>query len=372
MRADAAAPLLAAAAGPGLLREVIEGAPRGAAGRLLAGGLTGLSWLYRAGLEINLLGYRLALLKRARLDAFVVSVGNLTSGGTGKTTAAQLIARALTEAGLRAAVLSRGHGGRRAGVVSDGARVLMTAAESGDEPVLTARALPGVPVLVGKDRRVSGAHAIREFAARALVLDDGFQYWRLVKDREIVLVDALNPFGNGRLLPRGLLREPLGHLRRAHAIWITHADLVEPQALEALRERLRALHPHAAFALARHRPTAIREPGGDAEIPLDSLRGLRVLALSSIGNPTAFEMTVQRLGAAVTPLRFPDHHPYSSRDLEAVFARAGSRVVLTTDKDAVRLPACRGPVPVWVLSVEMELDPPEAVSQLVRDAGDRR
>jgi tetraacyldisaccharide 4'-kinase len=341
---------------------------------VLAGGLSALSWLYRGGLEANLLGYRLGLLKRTRLGAFVISVGNLTSGGTGKTSATQLIARALMQAEVRVAVLSRGHGGRSAGVVSDGARVLMTAQESGDEPLLTARALPGVPVLVGKDRRVTGAQAIRDFGAQALVLDDGFQYWRLVKDSEIVLVDALNPFGNGRVLPRGLLREPLGHIRRCHAVWITHADLADRGAVEALRERLRRLHPQATLAEARHRPTAIRELGGDAPIPLDRLRGLRVTALSSIGNPAAFEMTLERLGALVAPLRFPDHHAYAPRDLEQVFARACSSTdaILTTEKDAIRLPAVSGPLPIWILRVEMALDPPEAVSQIAEAARRRR
>ena len=318
-----------------------------------------VSWLlhfcslaYGIGLQLNLLPYRLRPALAARLPARVHSIGNITVGGTGKTSAAAALARALTDRGERVALLSRGYSGSAAGVVSDGRRILMTAQQAGDEPFLLAHRLPGVAVLVGKDRRVTGRIAARLLGATALVLDDGFQYWKLRKDFEVVLVDALNPFGHGRLLPAGLLREPVSSLKRAHEIWLTHCDLAPQERVECLGRMLRRINPAARVIRTRHEPLSLTDMQGHI-LPLDSLKGRPIVALSSIGNPEAFERTLVRLGARPLPVRFRDHHRYSSQDVELV-GRIASRLgcaVVTTEKDAVRLPSSGCRAPCWVVRV---------------------
>lgn len=321
-------------------------------------GLTVLSGVYGCALY----GYR-ALLRAGALPIAhaavpVISIGNLALGGTGKTTATAAICRALLDAGARPAVLSRGHG-RRSGsggtmVVSRGAGPVVAWEEAGDEPYLLASKLPGALVLVGKDRRQTAAQAVA-LGADVLVLDDGFQYWRLGKDHEIVLLDCLDPFGGGHLFPRGALREPVGYLRRAHAIWLTHADLVSDTQRSAVLSDLRRLHPEAPLRLTRHRPLGFRAWPGGEQIGVDAVRGRRVCALSSIGNPASFERLLAVMGAEVIGARFPDHHRFRAEDLKEVAAatRGRAEILVTTEKDQVRLPAAAAGVPIWVLSVEM-------------------
>jgi len=337
------------------LLEVAHGARQG----MVAAGVRALlrvgAALYRAGLEAYLLGIKTGLISQTRAGVPVVAIGNLTVGGTGKTTAVMAVARQLQAAGLRPAVLSRGYRGRGTGVVSDGRRVLMTAQQSGDEPWLLAQHLPGVPVLVGKDRRRTAALATAQLGANVLVLDDGFQYWRLHKDLELVLVDALNPFDNGRVLPAGMLREPIGHLHRAQAVWVTHADLADEGTIGEAAARIGRTCPGMEITLTRHGPVRLRQVGG-GEVELEVLRGARVVALSGIGNPASFEATLERLGAEVVPARFPDHHQYRPQELQTVALQAietGAAALVTTEKDEVRLPAWRGAPPLWVLGVEM-------------------
>lgn len=338
------------------LLAVVRGERRGLAAALTRGALSVGAGLYRGSLEGYLLGCRSGLLAVTRAGVPVVSVGNITVGGTGKTSAVMAIARQLMAEGMRPAVLSRGYGGCRAGVVSDGESLLMPPQESGDEPRLLAERLPDVPVLVGKDRRQGARTAVGDLGAGSLVLDDGFQYWRLRKDLEIVLVDALNPFDNGRVLPAGLLREPVGHLQRADAVWVTHADLAAPEQRQAVADRVRTVGAEIEVSFARHLPARLRAWQDKGALEMADLAERRVVALSSIGNPGAFERTLQRLGAIVVPVRFPDHHPYRQQDLEAVQSLArqeGAAAVVTTEKDEIRLPNWAGEPPLWVLGVEM-------------------
>jgi len=338
---------------------LIAGEAQGACDRLAVGGLRALSVMYGGALALHLAGYRIGLARRTRLPALVVSIGNLTVGGTGKTTAAIAVARWLTERGKRAAVLSRGYlaeGERGTVVVSEGFGPLATVEAAGDEPYLLAQALPGVFVLAGKDRRKAGRLAVDKFGAEALVLDDGFQYQRLVKDMDIALVDALAPFGYDFLLPRGLLREPPEHLARADAVWITHADLVRETDLEPLRRKVQELAPGARVWEARHAAVRLRRLAEQEEVGPEALRGRRVLALSSVGNPAAFERSLEREGAVlVGRARFPDHHPYRPEELRDLTAGEGASAewIVTTEKDAVRLPVERLARPVWVMEVEL-------------------
>jgi len=336
----------------------LSGAEKSLGARSLVALLAPLSALYWIGLKINRLMYAVGLARAARLPARVVSVGNLSSGGTGKTSAAALLAASALRQGWRPAILSRGYGRRRAragsAVVSDGARLLVDATGAGDEPLLLAQKVAGAAVLVGKDRRETGRQAVADLGAEVLILDDGFQYWGVAKDREIVLIDALAPFGTGLLLPAGILREPLSHLRRAHAVWLTHSDLAGAQRVQAIRMRLGRFFG-GEIVETIHRPVALRSLDGAQAVELAGLRDRLVVALSGIGNPLAFELTLQRLGARVSPLRFPDHHPYSDADCRAIggFARRRGAIIVTTEKDAVRLRAACFSTPAWVLAVEL-------------------
>jgi tetraacyldisaccharide 4'-kinase len=237
---------------------------------------------------------------------------------------------------------------------------------------MLAEALPGVPVLTGKRRQLSAAEAVRQFGVRVCVLDDAFQYWRLKKDLDVVLIDALYPFGGGRLLPRGLLRESPRQLRRAHAVVLTNAHRLSAEKRQELRQQVQHLNPWAVLAEARHVPHRLyplgvgsgeRGVGGgrpESDPTHSSLHGRRVLALSSLGNPEGFEETLAGLGARVVPARYPDHYHYSRAELRGEAERAlttGCEMIVTTEKDAVKIdPAWRGALPIYVLSVELEFD----------------
>jgi tetraacyldisaccharide 4'-kinase len=347
---------------------IARGEARGARERLAGAGLWALSVGYGVALKAHLAGYRLGLARRRRFPVLVISVGNLTVGGTGKTTAALAVARWLLAKGRRVAFLSRGYRGageRRALVVSEGFGPILPVRMAGDEAYMVARAAPELLVLVGKDRRRTGAVALEQLGAEALVLDDGFQYQRLARDLDVVLVDALMPFGYDFLVPRGLLREPLEHLRRADSVWLTHSDLVRREDLDPVRARLRELVPGARLWETIHRPVRLRRldraEGGESGCALpeadpEELSGRRVCALSGLGNPFAFERGLEKLGAElVARLRFPDHYPYREEELRQALAAEAPEAewIVTTEKDAVRLPEEALDRPAWALEVEL-------------------
>ena len=339
--------------------KVIAGGGEGALDRLMLSGMGALSVAYGGALRLHLGAYRLGLARRLRLPALVISIGNITVGGTGKTTATIAVARWLSDRGKRVAVLSRGYRGsseRKAMVVSEGVGPLVSAQVAGDEPYLLARTLPGVSVLVGRDRRQTGRLAVERLGAEVVLLDDGFQYQRLAKDVEIVLVDALSPFGYDSLVPRGLLREPPANLARADAVWITHSDLVRESDLLAIRERILGYAPGARLRETRHAPVRLQRLTGGDELPPEAVRGQRVTALSGIGNPAAFQRTLEQIGAVLTEhVRFPDHHPYQAAEIRELIASraANAEMIVTTPKDAVRIPADCLDNRVWVLEVEL-------------------
>ncbi len=279
--------------------------------------------------------YNRGLLRQAKLPCPVVSVGNLTVGGTGKTPTVVLLASLLKEHGFRPAVLSRGYGGHAkasVNVVSDGNRLLLGWREAGDEPVLIAGALPGIPVLTGSKRFLTGKAAVERFGADILILDDAFQHRSLFRDLDIILIDTTHPFGNGYLLPRGPLREPPTELRRADILLRTgDADdatlLREAPSLPAFR--------------GIHRPRELVEAGTGQVSPPTTLRGRKICAFAGIGSPEAFRRSLAALGAEVASFRaFPDHHPYGHSDIEAVrriAENSGASLIVTTEKDGVRL-----------------------------------
>lgn len=278
------------------------------------------------------------IFKQVKLSCPVISIGNITAGGTGKTPMTVLTANGLKALGFRPAVLSRGYGGRlttSGNIVSDGARILLSAEEAGDEPVFIAGATPGIPVLTGPDRCVSGRLAIDKFGADVLVLDDAFQHRRLFRDVDIVLIDADRHFGNGRLLPAGPLREPPAALHRAGVIVETGIARGEPEGRKPAR------HKNMPSFQARYEPLDLRQ-GNDNKILLPGeLKGKKVYAFTGIAGPHKFRSTLEELGAKVIKfLAFPDHYFYKQKDVEAITGEAkalNTDMVITTEKDGVKL-----------------------------------
>lgn len=340
---------------------IIAGDERGIGPSSARASLSLLSGLYLLGYEARRAAYGARLLRSCAVEARVVSVGNITAGGTGKTPATIYFARRFFEDGRKVVVLSRGYGRStpmdEPAAVSDGHTFLLSPRESGDEPYLIARKLPSVPVVVCGDRVRGANFAIEKFGAETIVLDDGFQHIALSRNEDIVVIDCTAPFGFGHLLPRGLLREPLSALRRATAFLLTRADECEHRDTV---ERLMAINPTAEILLSRHRPVRLSRLGSGDNFPCDFIAGKRVLALSSIGNPMSFETTLGRLSAEVaTSLRFKDHHWYSLADLEKVQEAAQqSRAehIVSTEKDGVRLGlVADAPKDILLLEVELEM-----------------
>jgi tetraacyldisaccharide 4'-kinase len=304
--------------------------------------------------------------KPTRLDSLVIAVGNLTMGGTGKTPVVECIAKELQSKGKKVAVLSRGYKSKdedstnqhsNTKVVSDGSQVLLDSDEAGDEPFMLAHNLPGVVVLTDKDRVRAGRFALKEFSVDVLILDDGFQYLPLRADMNLLLVDQLNPFGNRRLLPRGILREPVKHLSRASYIMVTKSE-VEPQ-LELL-ETIRKYNQRAEIIRCAHKPKVFRGINSEQQEKLNFLFEKRTGVFSGIASPRGFEQLILRMSAELRyKKRFLDHHRYETDELDRLFQQAknsGVEVMITTEKDAVRIPKEFKPVlPLYYLRMEIEI-----------------
>jgi tetraacyldisaccharide 4'-kinase len=321
------------------------------------------SLLYGGAARANRALHRRGWLRTSRLGCRVVSVGNPVVGGSGKTPFAAWLAAALRARGHRVVLASRGYGRRgrsRVEVVSDGRFVRSRAEEAGDEPLVLAAHAPGVPVLVGPSRAVVGLRAVSAFGAGVLVLDDGFQHHALARDLDLLVLDGAG-LGNGRVLPRGPLREPPAAVRLAQAIGVVDGPL--PERDEAL---LRRLAPAARRFEARRVPAALRSLGGGAAEAPAWLQGRPVGLLCGIARPTAFRRTVEGLGARVVAERcFRDHHAYRARDLAGLAAAAPLWV--TTEKDAFKiLPGWTG-ADLRVLIIELEVDEPDALLDWVEE-----
>jgi len=338
--------------------------------------LGGFSNAYERAVQTRLGLYRRRIFRPQELGCPVVSVGNLTVGGTGKTPVAEMLARELQQRGRRVAILSRGYKSvprpfaQRLKnklfkhldlfpprIVSDGKGVLLDSRHAGDEPHMLAKNLPGVCVLVDKDRVKSGLHALRHFGSDVLLLDDGLQYQRLRHRIDVVLVDRQAPFGNEHLLPRGTLREPPANLRRASYIVVTKSG---PQPDSNLLTRLRKLNPTAAIIECNHAPRYWQNIQTGERFPLEHLRGRHVGAMSGIARPESFEEGVRQLGAIVEITKgFADHHRFTKKEILRFLEWCDRRsldALVTTEKDAVRFPDIdRPPVPMLFLRVEIEI-----------------
>jgi tetraacyldisaccharide 4'-kinase len=303
-----------------------------------------------------------------RLPRPVISVGNLTVGGTGKTPFVESLARLLSDEGYLTCIISRGYRGKRLEdplLVSTYTRILHGPSEAGDEPYLLARRLPGVPVVVGCDKHAAGELALSQLKVHVFLLDDGFQTWKLHRDVDIALLDALDPWGGGALLPKGRLREPLDGLKRAHLIGITRGHLADQSQLQSLRADLLTWVPHPQVFFTRTLLTGLRRlPRGVAE--LSELRARPVLAFAGIGAPGQFFRDLEGTGAILAARReFADHHAYTRADVASLVEearRVGATALVTTEKDAVRLPALPADAPdAFALRQAVEPETPETL-----------
>jgi tetraacyldisaccharide 4'-kinase len=300
--------------------------------------------LFAAGAVARGALYRFGALPSDRAPVPVISVGNLTVGGAGKTPVVLAIAERLQRAGRKVAVLSRGYGATRTDprVVSDGKSVLLDPAQGGDEPVLIARRLPGSLVLCGPRRAPLARQAV-ELGAQVLLLDDGFQHRSLARDLDVVVVDASNPLGNGHLLPRGPQREPLSSLHRAGLVWFTKIDQHVPGDKELGRIAALAREAtHRPVIQSRYGLSEVLDGRLDKTHGRESIAGKRVFLLAGLARPETFRQTVDDANALIFGERiFPDHHRFSDAELEEAMRAADRQrcdLVLTTEKDAVRLP----------------------------------
>lgn len=321
----------------------------GAAGGGYRGLLGAREWLYARG-----------VLKSRALPCPVVSVGNLTVGGTGKTPAVEIAVQTLSALGHRPAVVSRGYGRRTRGIqiVADTGSIRLDADEAGDEPFLLARRLPGVPVVVGGNRYETARLALDRFGVTAIVLDDAFQHRTLRKSLEIVMARARSPWGNGRLLPAGPLREPLAALGRADLVVATGAagPADAPDVVAAVAEHA----PGVPVLTASFVPAEGWEASRMRQLPLPELRGKRLAAFAGIASPAAFASTLESAGVAVADFaRFADHHCFTPAEVTRLDGRAaelGAEGLITTEKDWVRLRKLPLPRrPLYVLSIKLVL-----------------
>jgi tetraacyldisaccharide 4'-kinase len=311
------------------------------------------------------------MLRRFWPGCMVISVGNITVGGTGKTPIVETFARALTNGGRKVAIISRGYKARapslrrrlRTGrllmstkVVHDGRTLLLRAREAGDEPYMLARNLDGVVVIVDHDRVRGSRHAINTFGVDTIILDDGMQHLRLQRQMEVVLIDATCPFGHDRLLPRGLLRESLSGLRRATHVFITKARDIDLQPIIA---RIRVYNANAEIIACHYEPHHLVNLHSGEQQPLHEIKDQNVFVVSGIAQPEGFIALVKELGANVQRIySFPDHYRYRRADIERIYRRAQTwhaDAIVMTEKDAVRFSrrvrATALPCPVYYLKV---------------------
>ncbi|HUG71313.1 MAG TPA: tetraacyldisaccharide 4'-kinase [Pirellulaceae bacterium] len=307
-------------------RALVSGQQRGLRASLLRTSLSLAEPFYRLGVQWRNRQFDTGKRKVHRVDVPVISVGNLTVGGTGKTPMVEWLARWFRERGVRVALVSRGYGAE--------------AGSRNDEALELEQKLPDVPHLQNPNRVEAAQTAIDECDTQLILLDDAFQHRRIHRDLNIVLIDALEPFGYGHLLPRGLLREPVANLKRADVIVLSRSDAVGDETRAAIRSKAMQHAPQAAWLEVAHRPQSLLSADGK-EIPINSLQGQRVTAFCGIGNPAGFRHTLAELGAEVVDFReFPDHHSYQRRDIEDLTSWARAlrvTAILCTHKDLVKV-----------------------------------
>ncbi len=356
---------------------VIEGRCRRRRDRVLRGILFALSRLYGSLVQFRLMLYRNRIIRQRMLGCLVISIGNITVGGTGKTPVVERFSKTLLQKGRRVAILSRGYRSKSQPflqklrhlifrtdktipprVVSDGQRLLMDSRMAGDEPYMLATNLPEAIMLVDKDRVKSGRFAIQRMAADTLILDDGFQYLPLKPTVHIVLVDSTDPFTNHHLLPRGLLREPIRNLKRANYVFLTKSS--GNSNLRHLKDFIHHHNPRADIIECSHKPLYLENVYTQERLELNFLQNQKIAAISAIAAPESFKEGLSKLGAELVYAEsFIDHHQFRQQELINFLNAAishGAKAVVTTEKDAVRYPKLdRRDIPLYFLRVEIDI-----------------
>jgi len=323
--------------------------------------------------------YKKGFLQSKRLPCPVVSIGNITVGGTGKTPMTLYVAELIRRFGYKVAIVSRGYKGKAektGGIVHDGRIICMEPDQAGDEPFMMAKRLRSVPVIVGKDRFRAGMLAVKEFNPDVVLLDDGFQHLRLYRDIDLVLLDFSSPFGNGNLLPRGILREPASSLSRADALILTRSDSAPGSIKANLVDRLMYLSQKRSVYITFHAPYIFKvvKAAGDIEhIDLSKsrdwnseiIKGRNVFAFSGIARNEDFIHTVESFGCNVSGFAgFSDHHKYSDEDINKILRsakNAGAEIVCTTEKDYARMGHSKSwPIDLVIIGIEIAFGDDEA------------
>jgi tetraacyldisaccharide 4'-kinase len=329
---------------PTQFRDLVSGRRRGIGATLLRCFLRLVEVFYTAAVRRRMRQFDQGKRETHRMAIPVISVGNLTLGGTGKTPMVEWLVRWIQAQEVQVGVVSRGYGAARG--------------DRNDEAMELAQKLPNVPHIQNPDRVAAAREAVTKYGCQAIVLDDGFQHRRIGRDFDIVLLDALEPFGFGHVFPRGTLREPLEGLGRADVVVLTRADLLDPEHRETIWTQVKRYAPKATHAEAIHAPWRLLSASG-TESPLSSLRGQPVAVFCGIGNPEGFRHTVETCGCRIVGFRpFADHHRYTQADIDSLSAWADSleaSTVLCTCKDLVKLPTDQlGNRPLHAIDIELE------------------
>jgi tetraacyldisaccharide 4'-kinase len=344
--------------------KLVSGQKSGPAVALLSFLLSVAAIFYAIAIWLRTFLYSKGLLKTHRAGARVISIGNITVGGTGKTPLVIWLCMFLQQKGTRCAVLTRGYKTHRASCVMRRARSKRNTQydirNTMDEPAILSESCPQAKVVVNPDRVAGAAEAVNQFGAEVLIMDDGFQHRRLARDLDIVAIDATRPFGYGRLLPAGLLREPVTALKRADAVVITRCDQIGQDELTALERKLRRLNPQAVIARSIHAPLVARTAERE-DISLKELRNRKIFAFCGIGNPQAFFDTVKGVGCDPAGSKvYDDHHHYTPGDVADICEeaeRSKADLILTTEKDWTKIDArdaAKRNMPLAYLAVQIE------------------
>lgn len=300
------------------------------------------------------------------MPARVISIGNLTLGGTGKTPAVIAISEEAKKRGFKPCILTKGYRGNVKGpcFVSKGSEPLLNPLEAGDEAYLMAERLEGVPIVMGKNRYKSGIFAIENFNSELqtpnskllFILDDGFQHWALHRNTDVLLIDATNPFGNGRLFPEGRLREPLTAMRRADTIVMTKADVVSKELISTYAQKIKQYNSEAPIYTASHKPTCLVSVSGKTK-NLDTLNNKEIYAFAGIANPSYFKALLISKGADIIRFKkFRDHYIYKQRNIKKIKKDAAGLEIITTEKDLVKLKGLNSIENIYALRIEFSIE----------------
>ncbi len=332
----------------------------------------GYKWLFALGLPFSLVYsalmiirtkcYKIGIFRQHRLPVPVVSIGNITMGGTGKTPMVMYVCRLLQNAGKQPAVVSRGYGGKAknaVNIVSSTTEVLLQPDAAGDEPRLLADSLPGVPVLTGVKRYHPAQVAINQFYAGVIVLDDGFQHLALQRDLNIALFNASSPLGNGRVFPGGEMREPFSSLNRATAFVITGVDQDMQKEIDSFKDNLQSQFPGRPVFIAEYKVTSLLDNQSSDAIALEKGKKIKLYGFCGLANPQSFLQTLRKEAFSIAGFRaFEDHRPYTTEDIAKlinVAKKSGAQGLITTEKDFVKIRGMKFDLPILTLKIELTL-----------------